>query len=456
RTIGLRRTDVTTEEEPGEFVFVVNGVKVFAKGTNWVPLDALHSRDTDHLPKALEMLADLNCNMIRCWGGNVYEHDQFYDFCDANGIMVWQDFSMACAYYPQTDAFADQIATEAAAVVKRLRNHASLALWAGNNENDSMCCRDRDPNEDRISRQVLKDIVRRLDPHREYLPSSPYISPELVSRGCKRDLWPEDHLWRRADYKDPFYTDSRAHFLSEIGYHGCPVRESLEEMFDPEFVWPWQNNIQWLTKAVRPFPNGESYTYRIELMAEKIETVFGTVPDSLDDYVLASQIAQAEAFKFFIEYWRQAKWRRTGILWWNLRDGWPILSDAVVDYYNRPKLAYQYIKRSQTDVCAIVAEPVDGLHRLVVTNDTRRPVIGNARVADADTGEVIAEAAFSVSANGIATVAEIPQATGNGMWLTETRLKDGCVLRNHYVTGELPMDLGDYKRWLDGMGIVRG
>lgn len=453
RTIKLRRTDITTEEEPGEFVFVVNGVKVFAKGTNWVPLDAFHSRDVEHLPAVLEMLADLNCNMVRCWGGNVYEHDEFYHFCDANGIMVWQDFSMACASYPQTDEFAGRIADEATAVVKRLRNHACLALWAGNNENDSCGPADRDPNDDRISRKVLPDIIRRLDPHRDYLPSSPYISPELVRRGRKREFWPEDHLWRRADYKDPFYTESRAHFLSEIGYHGCPDRKSLKEMFDPEFLWPWQDNDQWLSKSVRPFPNGDAYTYRIKLMAEKIKTVFGSVPDDLDDYILASQVAQAEAFKFFIEYWRQAKWRRTGILWWNLRDGWPILSDAIVDYYNRKKLAYHYIKRVQADVCAIVAEPVDGIHRLVVTNDTRQPAAGTVRVTDADTGADITTAEFSVPANDIATATEIPKADHNSMWLVEWTLTDGREFRNHYVTGSLPLNLADYKRWLGAMSI---
>ncbi|MBI2302361.1 MAG: glycoside hydrolase family 2, partial [Armatimonadetes bacterium] len=171
RTVRLERTDVT-DEQGGEFVFRVNGEKLFAKGTNWVPLDALHSRDRQHLDAATAMLADLNCNMVRCWGGNVYEDHPFFDRCDELGILVWQDFALACAVYPQDQAFCDAIRREAEAVVARFRNHPSLALWAGNNEIDE-CYRwtgfDLDPNTDRLSREVLPEVVRRLDPARPYL-----------------------------------------------------------------------------------------------------------------------------------------------------------------------------------------------------------------------------------------------------------------------------------------------
>lgn len=112
----------------GEFKFYVNGVPVFIKGTNWVPLDASHSRDILHLKDVIPMLADLNCNMVRCWGGNVYESDEFYQACDELGIMVWQDFSFACSVYPQNDEFARKVGAEVSAVVKRLRKHPSIVL----------------------------------------------------------------------------------------------------------------------------------------------------------------------------------------------------------------------------------------------------------------------------------------------------------------------------------------
>lgn len=134
RTVELRRTNITTPEEPGEFVFVINGIKVFAKGTNWVPLDAFHSRDTQHLHPTVEMLVDLNCNMVRCWGGNVYESEDFFNLCDRHGIMVWQDFALACGVYP--DSIIPAVRREAEEVVCQFRNHPSLVLWCGNNEID--------------------------------------------------------------------------------------------------------------------------------------------------------------------------------------------------------------------------------------------------------------------------------------------------------------------------------
>ena len=188
QSIGIRKielvvTDINTQELPGEFFFKVNGERIFVKGTNWVPLDALHSRDIQHLDTAMSMLVDLNCNMVRLWGGNIYENDAFYDLCDQNGIMVWQDFTMGCTTYPQDADFQEKIRKEAAKAILRLRNHTCMALWAGNNENDvSLEWGDDqphiDPNTDIISRQVLPLVLREWDPKTPYLPSSPYISSE--------------------------------------------------------------------------------------------------------------------------------------------------------------------------------------------------------------------------------------------------------------------------------------
>lgn len=453
RTIHLHRTDTTSVENPGEFVFVVNGERVFVKGTNWVPLDALHSRDARHLDAAMEMIADLNCNMIRCWGGNVYEDHEFFDYCDRLGVMVWQDFALACAIYPQTDEFAAEMRREAEAVVRKLRNHPSLALWAGNNEIDQAFTgwfgAPLDPNTDRLSREVLADVVRRLDPYRDYLPSSPYMSPAAQATGDPRGHMPEDHLWGpRDDFKGPFYTQSPAHFVSEIGYHGCPCRESLEEMMEEGFLWPWQDNEQWLTHAVRPLPKMTQYNYRIPLMAKQTAVLFGEAPDNLDDFILASQISQAEAKKFFIEWFRAGKWRRTGILWWNLRDGWPILSDAIVDYFGRKKLAYDYIRRSQVDVCAICCEPTDGQHPVVVVNDTLRSMEGQLTLTDADSGTRLLEEAWSVEANGKTLVGTVPEARDPGLWLLQWTV-GGKTFGNHYLAGPRPFRLADMRRWLE-------
>jgi len=455
RTVELRRTEVTTADQPGEFVFLVNGRKVFVKGTNWVPLDALHSRDTQHLAAAVDMLAELNCNMVRCWGGNVYEDHAFFDLCDRQGIMVWQDFALACAIYPQDDDFARRMTREAEAVVTKLRNHASLVLWAGNNEIDETHLWAglwADPNRERLSRQVLPEVIRRLDPARAYLPSSPYRGPEFIRRGDER-LKPEDHLWGpRDDFKGPFYTQSLAHFVSETGYHGCPDRASLEQMFDPEFLWPWQDNEQWLTKAVRPHPKHHIFDYRIPLMANQIRVLFGEVPETLDDFVLASQISQAEALKFFIERMRIGKWRRTGILWWNLRDGWPVISDAVVDYYGRRKLAFAYIARVQQDVCLLCGEPEGGRQEIVAVNETMAEVEGTLTIREADSGKELAACPYRVEANGRATVTHLNEAVRPALWLMDWTV-GGQTGHNHYLAGPRPFSLRQYAAWMGKMHL---
>jgi len=123
RTVRLKRTEMTSDRHDGDFSFIVNGRRIYVKGTNWVPLDALHSRDKEHLDKTFALALELNCNMLRCWGGNVYEDHDFFDLCDQNGVMVWQDFALACAIYPQDDEFAGQIRAEAESVVTKLRRH---------------------------------------------------------------------------------------------------------------------------------------------------------------------------------------------------------------------------------------------------------------------------------------------------------------------------------------------
>lgn len=453
RTVELRRTEVTTPEAPGEFLFVVNGQPIFIKGTNWVPLDALHSRDPQHLAGTTAMLADLNCNMVRCWGGNVYEDHAFFDFCDEAGMLVWQDFALACAIYPQTPEFADVMRQEAEAVIGKLRNHPSLALWAGNNEIDEAhrwSGSGLDPNvHDRLSREVLAAAVRRQDPLRPYLPSSPYLGPEFFRRGGDDLMKPEEHLWGpRDDFKGPFYRRSRAHFVSEIGYHGCPNRETMERMMDPECLWPWQDNDQWLTHAVRGKPLETAFNYRIPLMSSQIKVLFNTVPDNLDDYILASQISQAEAMKYFVEWARLGKWRRTGMLWWNLRDGWPVISDAVVDYYGRKKLAYSYIRRVQSDVCAMCSEPVAGRHEVVLVNDTLAPVTGTVSVRTTAGPAPLLETAFTIPANGRIVTGTVAESATPALYLLAWTV-NGQTRHNHYLAGPRPFDLKQYRRWLE-------
>jgi len=265
---------------------------------------------------------------------------------------------------------------------------------------------------------------------------------------------PEQHLWGYRDqYKHEYFYQSAAHFVSEVGYHGCTDRRTLERFLDADHLWPWKDNDQWLTHATIPHPRETyRYGYRIPLMANQIRNMFGLEPDNLDDFILASQIFQAECKKFFIERMRCGKWQRTGVLWWNLRDGWPIISDAVVDYYGIKKLAYEYIRRVQQDVCVMVAPPAQGAPRLVAVNETREGQAGQVRIRDVD-GGVLYDGGFSIAANGIVDLGALPLAMRPAMWLIEWTLADGTRAMNHYLAGGTPFDYPQYRKWLAALKI---
>ncbi len=461
RKVRLERNGIATPENPGKFQFYINDEPIFVRGTNWVPIDIFYSKEREMLPDILNMMTDLNCNMVRIWGGGLYEHDDFYNFCDANGIMIWQDFAFACTHYPQDDEFAKKVENEIRSVVIRLRNHPSLTLWCGNNEIDrsllwQLSALGIDPGKDRISREVIPHVLYEFDPTRPYLPSSPYHSSAAVAMGQSDHILPECHLWSSAYYKDWSYTGVNSAFASEVGWHGCPDKSSLEKMFDEEYVYPWDENgnwnDEWITKSYRSTPKSMATNGRVELLRSQTRNVFGECPTELGDFINASQIAQAEAFKYCIEFWRGGKFNRTGVIWWNLRDGWPITSDAVVDWYNSPKLAYHYIKQSQFNVCAFVNDPVDGTYPLMVANDTREPQKGSISVTDVATGKILYSGEYEVSANSRVEVTGIPEQEGQGMLLIEY-FAEGQNRKNHYLYGTIPFKYSDYLEWYEKAGI---
>ena len=467
RTILLDRSEIhESAENPGRFRFYVNGEPVFIKGANWTPLDGLHSRDAQWLERTVDLAADLNCNMLRCWGGNVYEDHRFFDCCDEKGIMVWQDFGMACASPSQRQAFIDLMEEEAISVVRKLRSHPSLALWSGNNENDQTYIfrwpaqYKLDPNDDYISRVLLKKVIYEFDPLRPYLPSSPYYTPAVFALGDWSKL-PENHIWGpRGYYKDPFYKDAKCLFASEMGYHGCPNLSSLQQMMSPENVYPWEKggdhrwNRDWLTKSTRRYESWGYIPSRNNLMTNQVNLLFGYIPDKLEEFVLGSQLVQAEAMKYFVEKWRGGKFvEKNGLIWWNVKDGWPILSDAVVDYYFGKKLAYYFIRNVQRDVCAMMLdEDESGQHPLVLVNDTREAVSGKVSVTDMESGRKVYSGKFSVEANGRSVTARIGKVADKGMFLIEYEV-GGMNCKNHYLYGEKPFDLQKVSGWLKSMHL---
>jgi beta-mannosidase len=449
--IGIRKTEVQrkyAQGDGGEFKIWVNDTPIMAMGSNWVPLDAFHSRDRERLGQAFQMVNDTGCNILRCWGGNVYEDHDFFDLCDENGVMVWQDFSFACASYPHDKDFLVQIGKEAKQVIRKLRNHPSLLLWAGDNEVDALFhyvgYDQWHAKQNRISREVLPEQVRDHDPYRSYIESSPCIPYDMSG-----DLSvPEQHNWGPRDYfKGEFYKRTTAHFISEIGYHGCPPVSSLKRYISKEKLWP-QPNDEWDTHNTEYILWERRKYNRNALMTNQVKALFGTVPETLEEYVLASQISQAEAKKFFIEMVRSRKWRRTGIIWWNLLDGWPQISDAVVDYYFHKKIAYHYIKRSQAPVCVMIREPENWRYDCIVDNSTRADEDVVWRIENGDTGAGIAEGRTTAKANENTFLTAIPMIPGTQEFFLMYWSVGAREYANHYAAGYIPLDLATYKRRL--------
>jgi beta-mannosidase len=446
------RQDVPPNPE-SHFLFYVNDQPVMIKGTNWVPLDALHSRDAERLEQAIALVDDLGCNMIRCWGGNVYAEDRFFDLCDEKGILVWQDFAFACCRYPGDAEYLAKVRIEVSAVVQRLRNHACLAIWCGDNEIDMAYLADGlSPEYNRLNREVIPQIVHRHDPYRAYVPSSPYAPPAVAGRLDAWQATPEQHLWGpRGYYKAPFYTRHSAHFIGEIGYHGCPSLESIQRFISPEHLWPWQDNDEWQVHSVYHWQHKAVTRDRIQLMANQVWELFGMIPDNIEDFIFASQATQAEAVKFFIESTRLRKWQTSGILWWNVLDGWPQFSDAVVDYYFNKKLAYHFIRRAQQPVCVIVGEAAQGAYLpVVVCNDTLQDVVLRYRLKDADSLAVLSLGEIKVPANQNWQADHFPPSRDSGrMILIEWEVVGGQSSGSHYLEGTPPIPLERYRRWLE-------
>jgi beta-mannosidase len=450
RIVRLERTASTNSQLDGKFQFFVNEEKIFILGTNFVPIDALHSRDRERLPKVMELLDDSGCNAIRLWGGGIYENDYLYDRCDELGILIWQDFCLACGIYPIDEEFQRVMKNEAEIIVRRLRQHPSIMVWAGDNECDQMVGFDnfrKDPNMNIITRTIFKNVVDFEDPTRPYIPSSPFIEDEKEYYHTK--YLTEDHLWGPRDYfKTNFYQKSVCNFASEIGYHGCVSKESMQKFISKDSLWPWKNNEEWLVHAsgMEVSPNG-SYAYRIELMGKQIKELFGSIPDNLEDYIIASQISQAEAKKFFIEMFRVNQPQRTGIIWWNLIDGWPQFSDAVVDYFFDKKLAYYYIKNVQQNVVITMKEPKDFATEIVAINNSGKAQKATYMVREWDTKRVVSQRTI-VLEKGVQKLDAIPFSYGEKKIYTIEWSCEKFSGRNHYLSGMPPFNLKSYKVFL--------
>jgi len=366
KRIGLRTIKIIQEKDAeGEsFIFEINGKRIFAKGADWIPSDNILSwlKDEDY-DKLLEMASDANMNMLRIWGGGIYENERFYEKCDELGIMVWQDFMFACAEYPDNlEWFRNLVNEEARYNVVRLRHHPSIVLWCGNNENNwgfDEWGYDHMHNGEHLGNvlylQDLPKICAQADPSRPYWPSSPYGGSKANSdEAGDRHVW---NVWSNwVDYKG--YLVDKSRFVSEFGFQAAPDPKTID------FFAKKQDKDIFTDVMVRHNKQVEGP----ERIMKFIHNHFGSVKN-FDSIVYLSQMNQAEAIKAGVEHWRERKYKTSGTLYWQLNDSWPVFSWSSIDYFKRPKALYHYTRRFYADLLPLIKVDGEDL-RLVIVNDS--------------------------------------------------------------------------------------
>ena len=369
RTVRLLQED---DVEGRSFVFVINGVKVFAKGANWIPADSFLPRLTQEDYRSYIRLAQqAHMNMLRIWGGGIYEDPAFFRACDEMGIMVWQDFTYACAQYPdELDWFQELARDEAEEVVKALRNHPSLVLWCGNNENNwgfDEWWHNGVPKYlgNYVYREILPQVIADLDPSRPYWVSSPYGQgkPNSMSDG-DRHSWTVWSNWQ--DYGG--YLKDTGRFLSEFGFQAMPNWKTVLSYTAPE-----DRTI--LSPVVIHHNKMTEGTERLlRFLAGRVG-----LPKDLQSFVYLTQFNQAEAIKTGVEFWRRRKFMTSGALYWQINDCWPVASWSCLDYYKRKKGLYYYTKQFFAPVLPTLRQDGDDII-LEAVNDQLRDLPAHVRV----------------------------------------------------------------------------
>lgn len=346
KRIGLRTLTVSTQKDEygNEFAFVINGVKVFAMGANLIPEDNLLKNVTPQRTRQLiSDCAKANFNCVRVWGGGYYPGDALYDACDEYGILVWQDLMFACNVYALTGRFEENIVAETADTVRRLRHHACLALWCGNNEmewgwNDWQRLHGHHPrykaDYTRIFELILPRVVHKYDGETFYWMSSPssggsFDDPNSPDRG-------DQHYWEVWHSGKPFTEYRTAHFrfCSEYGFQSFPSFKTIES-----FTLPQDRNI--FSEVMESHQkNGTANSKIFTYVAD-----YFLYPKDFDSVCYISQVLQLKAVQYGVEHWRRNRGRCMGSLYWQLNDCWPVASWASIDYYGRWKALHYGARR---------------------------------------------------------------------------------------------------------------
>ncbi len=450
RRIGLRTMSVSREKDQWgeEFCHIVNGVKVFAMGADYIPEDNLLCRVTpERTRRLLEDAALAHFNTVRIWGGGYYPDDFFFDICDELGLMVWQDLMYACAFYDLTAEFEASIRLETEQNVKRLRHHPSLALICGNNEMEQFMS---DTNDALVHRDPHAFYPKNRRHVSDYIKMFEYILPAIVKQHAPDTFWwpgspssggdfdaPNDynrgdvHYWDVWHGEKPFTEYRKFHFryASEFGFQSFPCLKTVES-----FTLPQDRNI-FSRIMERHQRNGAANGKIMAYLAQTFR-----YPGSFDDLLYASQLLQAEAMRCGVEHWRRHRGRCMGAIIWQLNDIWPVASWSSIDYFGRWKALHYAARRFFAPVMISCEEhgeldqnprineyrtaPIERSIRLNVANETREDVHGTViwslRTA---AGAIVREERESVT---------IPALSS--LWLDKVDLTAQASVTGHYVS----------------------
>lgn len=378
KRIGLRTLKLERHpDEWGEsFYFSANGVPFFAKGANWIPADTFVTRlGYEDYARLLRDAVGANMNMLRVWGGGIYEQDMFYDLCDELGICIWQDFMFSCATYPTfDDAFMANVKSEAEDNVRRIRHHPCMALWCGNNELEQGLVADEWTESTmswddygKLFDVLLPEVVAALDPQTDYWPSSPH-SPQGPRWDWMSPKWGDAHLWQVWHGKEPFewYRTCKHRFNSEFGFQSFP---------EPQTVYTYtelrdRNVTSYVMEHHQR--SGIGNTTIMQYMLDWFR-----VPKSFEMTLWLSQILQGLGMKYAVEHWRREMPRGMGTLYWQLNDCWQVASWSSLDYFGRWKALHYMAKRFYAPLLVSGVEDADaGTVAVHVTSDLMQPQQG--------------------------------------------------------------------------------
>jgi beta-mannosidase len=371
--IGLRTVEIAREKDArGEsFGIKVNGQLLFAKGANWIPADSLPDRLTEgHYRRLLDACVKANMNMIRLWGGGLYEADVLYEFCDENGLLIWHDFMFAVGPYIASEFYLETVQAEVKDVVRRLRHHPSIALWCGNNESESNMAGGQGwmrkyptatwAEYDKIFHETIPQTARQHDPDRPYWPSSPH---HPLDRAKEKPDWETSSgnahsygVWGDGSPFSAFDEMGQYRFMAEFGYQALPDIETLrgvtapEDRYFPSHVLEHHENSG----------NGKTNDLGTARIARHMAANLG-MPSGLEDWVYLSQLLQAEGIRRGVEALRRSHPRSTGALYWQLNDNWPVISWSSIDYHGRWKALHYLARRffSPVLVSSVVEDSPD-------------------------------------------------------------------------------------------------